>query len=687
MRSPRFAHAALVAIAATLAGPALGGPVGNGRTWADVDPAIVPAADFYGYANAAWLRATPPPADGASLDTTSMLRAQNAQRVRALIEAAADPASRPGSAVPSAIVRKVGDYYASLLDRAAIEARGLAPLATDLAAIAAITDRTALAAYLGRTMRLDDGANRQTESLWGVWIHQGFHDPRHYQAHVVQGGLGLPEAEDYLDATPERVARRALYRAHVASLLRSAGLDQAEVRAARVLELETAIAATHASRADTDDVAKTDNSWRAADFTARAPGLDWPAFFAAAGLPPSAGFVVWQPRAVTGGARLVADQPLEAWKDYLAAHLVAHYAGVLPKSVGDEQREFAARLAGKTAAPPAPAQDAVAATEAALGDAVGRLYVASHFRPETKTAATAMVENIRAAYRTRLAGLTWMSPQTKARALVKLSALRIGLGYPETWVDYGDLAVIRGDAFGNVQRTEAFAYRREIAKLSRAVDPDEWAGSLHPQMVGAILNISPNSMQFAAGLLQPPFFDGAGDAASNYGSAGAGLAHEISHSFDELGADYDAQGNLERWWTAQDLERFRAAAAPLAAQLDGCCPAPDVCQHGARVLAESAADLAGLAAAHDAYLRSLHGRPDVVRDGLTGEQRFFVAFAQRWRRAQSDAALRRQVETDSHAAPQCRAGLVRNAAAWADAFGVKPGDQLYLSPEARSHLW
>ena len=679
MREPR----ALIAmtIAALLAG----------RAFADdsrVDPAIAPGADFYGYANAEWLRATPRPADGASLDTSALLRAQNARRVRALIEETADPAFRPARGADADTARKVGDYYLSRQDRSAIEARGFAPLAADLAAIAAIADRTALAAYLGRTVRLDDGANQHTESLWGVWIHQGFHDPDRYRVHLVQGGLGLPEPADYLDAAPDRVERRALYQAHVADLLRAAGLDQPEVRAARVLALETAIAATHASRADTDDVAKTDNDWRGVDFIAKAPGLDWPTFFAAAGLTPKAGFVVWQPRAVTGGARLVAAQPLEAWKDYLAFHLVTHYAEVLPQAVGDAQRTFTARLAGAApGAPPPPAQDPVAATEAALGDAIGRLYVEREVSPQTKAAATAMVENLRIAFRARLAGVTWMSPQTKARALAKLATLRIGLGYPETWVDYGGLSVVRGDAFGNLQRAEAFAFRREAAKLSRPVDPDEWAGQLHPQMVGAILNISPNSMQFAAGLLQAPYFDAAGDAAANYGSAGAGLAHEISHSFDELGADYDAQGRLERWWTPQDLAQFRAASAPLAAQLDSCCPAPDLCQHGAQVLAESAADLAGLAVAHDAYLLSLHGRPDSVRDGLTGEQRFFVAFAQRWRRLQSDEALRRQVATDSHAAPQCRADLVRNMAAWADAFGVKPGDKLYLSPEARPHIW
>ncbi|MEO8373700.1 MAG: M13 family metallopeptidase [Sphingomonas bacterium] len=651
-----------------------------------VDPSTRPGDDFYGYANNAWLKATQLPEGVSRLDTTTQLRAENARRVKVLIEDAVGTAAAPGPVRPD--VRKVGDYYASRLDQAGIEARGFAPLAGDLAAIAAIVDRRTLAAWLGRATRLDDGTNQQTESLWGVWVHQGFHDPYHYAAHLVQGGLGLTEQADYLDAAPERAAHRALYRTHIATVLRLAGLDQPDIRAGRVLALEIAIAGTHASRTDTDDVYKTDNDWRRADFDARAPGLDWTAWFSAAGLNPAAGFVVWQPAAVIGGSRLVAAQPLDAWKDYLAFHLVEHHADVLPQAIGEEDRRFGALLSGGPLSPaPAPAQLAVTATETALGDAVGRLYVERYFPPRAKAAANAMVVNIRTAFRARLAHSGWMAPETKAKALAKLAALRIGLGYPETWIDYAPLAVVRGDAFGNLERVEAFAYRREVVKLGRPVDPDEWAAQLHPQMVGAVLNISPNSMDFAAGLLQLPYFDPAGDAAANYGSAGAGLAHEITHSFDELGNQYDAQGRLVRWWAAGDLARFQAASAPLAAQLSACCPAPDTCVHGKQVLAESAADLAGLAGAHDAYLLSLRGRPDSVKSGLTGEQRFFIAFAQRWRGPQTDAALRRQIETDTHAPAACRSNLVRNSAAWVRAFNVKPGDELYLRPEARIGIW
>lgn len=652
----RFRNTLLVA-ALMLSGAAPAAPA--------VDRSVRPGDDFYTYANGDWLRMTRLPDGVAKIDTSAMLRAENARRVRGLIDEAVAASAR-GPVRPD--IRKIADYYLTRRDAAAIEAKGLAPLSGDLAAIAAIADRRALASWLGRTVRLDDGGNQQTESLWGLWVHQGFHDPSHYAAHLVQGGLGLA-ASDYLDSDTA-TARRAAYRARIAAVLTLAGFDQPDTRAARVLDLETAIARTHASRADTDDVFKTDNAWRRADFAARAPGIDWNAYFAAAGLDAAPSFVVWQPGAVIGGARLVASQPLDAWKDYLAFHLIDHYVAVLPRAVrgGD-------------------APDAIDATGAVFGDAIGRRYVERYFPLRAKTAVTAMVDNIRTAFRAQLAEARWMSPATRTKALAKLAALRIGLGYPARWVDYTALGVVRGDAFGNLRRAEAFAYARELARLRRPVDPDEWPGGLHPQLVAATLDLSPNTMEFAAGLFQPPYFDADGDPAANYGSAGAGLAHEISHSFDAVGNIYDAQGRLGLWVTRDDLARSNAAAAPLAGQLDACIAAPGLAARGDRVLVESVADLRGLAAAYDAYHLSLRGKPDRVVGGLSGDQRFFVAFAERWRRLQTDDALRAQVEHDNHAPPRCRSNLVRNMDAWARAFGVKPGDALYTAPAARVRVW
>ena len=633
-----------------------------------VDASSRPGDDFYGYANNAWLAATRLPEGASRTDTSAQLRTENARRVRGLID---DALAATGVGKPvRPEVRKLADYYRARLDTATIEARGLTVLASDLATIAAIGDRHALAVWLGRTVSLDDGGNQRTESLFGVWIHQGFHDPYRYAAHVVQGGLGLADRDTYLDPGMVADSARTAYRARIADVLKHAGFDRAEERAGRVLDLEIAIARTHASRADTDDVFKTDNEWRRVDFAVRAPGIDWDAYFTAAGLNTAPSFVVWQPGAVIGGATLVASQPLDAWKDYLAFHLIDHYADVLPRA-GDG----------------GDAGDALVATEAVFGDAIGRLYVERYFPPRARVVAEAMVANIRAAFRTRIAGSTWMSPATKSKALAKLAALKIGLGHPLGWTDYSPLAVTRGDAFGNLRRAEGFAYRRELAKLARPVDPGEWPSQLHPQQVAAILDVSPNAMKFAAGLLQPPYFDPDGDAASNYGSAGAGIAHEISHSFDELGNLYDAQGRLGLWWSKGDQVRFRATSAPLAGQLNGCAAAPGVYARGAQVLAESVADLGGLTVAYDAYHLSLRGRIDTIRNGLTGDQRFFIAFAQRWRRLQTDAALRAQIATDNHAPPTCRSGLVRNLDVWIRAFDVRPGDKMYVAPKARSRIW
>ncbi|WP_293898646.1 M13 family metallopeptidase [Phenylobacterium sp.] len=648
------------------------------------DAAVRPGDDFYRYANDVWLKTMPLPQGRSRYDTGAMLKDQAARRVRDLVE---DAAKAPASAR----AKRVGDVYASWMDVAGIEAKGLQPLSGELAAIAAIRDRRALSAYLGRALRLDDGTNSQTDGLFGVWIHQSFHDADRYAAHVVQGGLGLPDRDDYLDASAGKAARRDLYRAHVAAILKLAGFDLADVRAGRVLDLEVAIARTHAPADDLADVFTTDNPWRRADFATRAPGLDWAAWFKAARLDRQDVFVVWQPSAVVGAAALVSAQPIAAWQDYLAFHLIAHASAALPKAFGEEDAAFLGRLSGRPPATPAAAQEAraqqaIAATTAALSEDIGQLYVARYFPPQAKAAATAMVENIRTAFRARIARLGWMSPATRDTALAKLAAVRVGVGYPDTWIDYSGLTVRRDDAYGNLRRAEAFAYRRELAKLGRPVDPRDWLLA-PPQEVGANINFSPNALQFSAGLLQPPFFDAGGDAAANYGSAGAGMAHEIGHSFDELGSIYDARGSLVRWWTPDDLARYRAALAPLAAQFDAYCPKPELCVKGQQVLGESSADLAGLLVAHDAYVLSLGGKPDIVKDGLTGDQRFFLAFARRWRRQQTDAALRQQIATDTHAPGEYRADLVRNLEAWVRAYAVAPGDRLYLAPGARAQIW
>jgi predicted metalloendopeptidase len=559
-------------------------------------------------------------------------------------------------------------------------------LADEMAGISAISNKQSLSSYLGTTLNTEvDGLTANADHIFGVWVNQSFTDSNHYVFHLLQGGLGMPDRDDYLDPSPKMAALRSQYQAHIAAILKLAGIADSEAQAARILSLEIRIAQTHAPDTDAADVFKQNNPWKRADFGVKAPGMDWGAYFAAAGVARQSEFIVWQPSAVTGTSALVGSEGIDLWKDYLRFHLIEHYASVLPKVVAAEDFAFYSTILSGTQQMPDRSKVALAATNAALGQAVGQLYTQRYFPPEAKAKAQAMVADLITAYRTRISNLTWMSPQTKEKALAKLAALRIGVGYPDTWIDYSTLDVVRGDAFGNIRRAEAFNRSYNLAKLQRPADPDEWR--IDPQIVGAVIIFTPNTENFSAGLLQPPFFDYQGDAASNYGSAGAGIAHEISHSFDELGNIYDAQGRLGMWWTPEDVAKYHAAAAKLVAQFDGYCPFSDLCVNGKQVLSENIADLAGLLTAHDAYVLSLKGKPDVVIVGLSGEQRFFLAFAHRWRKIQSEAALLRQIATDTHSPGEYRSDTVRNVQAWYKAYEVAPTDKLFLKPEDRAGIW
>ncbi len=679
-----FRTTALVALfACTLARSAdpADQPTGTQDGIQDIDRSIKPGDDFYHYANGGWLKTVAIPAGQTSFDTRAILAERTRQRVRDLIQKAASVPPVKGG-----LAQKVGDYYASFMDENAIESKGLAPLADEMSAISAIQDKASLSAYLGATLNTEvDGLTANADHVFGVWVNQSFTDSKHYVFHLLQGGLGMPDRDAYLDPSPKMAALRAQYQGHIAAILKLAGIADSEAKAARILSLEIRIAEAHAPDSDAADVFKQNNPWKRAEFNAKAPGMDWDAYFAAAGVADQSEFIVWQPSAATGTSALVSREGIDPWKDYLRFHLIEHYASVLPKAVAAEDFAFYGTILAGAQQMHDRSNAAIAATNAALGQAVGQLYTQSYFPPEAKAKAQAMVAGLIAAYRARIPNLTWMSAQTKEKALAKLDALKIGLGYPDTWIDYSPLDIVRGDAFGNMRRAEAFNRSYNLAKLRRPADPDEWR--IDPQIVGAVIIFTPNTETFSAGLLQPPFFDYQGDAASNYGSAGAGIAHEISHSFDELGNIYDDQGRLGMWWTAEDMAKYHAAAAKLATQLDGYCPFSDLCVNGKQVLGESIADLAGLLTAHDAYVLSLKGKPDAVIGGLTGEQRFFLAFSQRWRRVQSDAALRQQIKTDTHPPGEYRSDTVRNVEAWYKAYGIAPGDKLYVKPEDWVAIW
>ncbi len=657
---------------------------GAGVDFAGMDRTVKPGDDFFSYANGAWLAKTEIPGDRSNYGVGAMLVEKTATQVRGLIEATAhagaggDPDSQ-----------KIGDYYTSYMDEAGIEARGIAPLKPEFDRIAAIADLRELSTYLGSTLRADvdalNSTNFYTDHLFGVWITQAFENPDRNVPYLMQGGLGMPNREYYLSSSPRMVDIRTKYQAHVAAMLKLAQIPDADAKAAAILALETKIAKAHWSRTDSEDVHKANNPWTSDQFATKAPGLDWTAYFSAAGLGDQKDFIVWQPSAVQGLSALVASESLTDWKNYLIFHLIEHHAQLLPKAFVDENFAFTGTVLTGTPKNRDRWKRAVDATNVALGEAVGRLYVARYFPPEAKARIESLVHDLLTAYHARISNLAWMSPATKAKALAKLATLKIGVGYPDKWRDYSGLRIVSRDALGNFDRAELFEYHRNLAKLKGPVDRGEWV--MTPQTVNAVNLPLANALNFPAAILQAPFFDPKPDAADNFGAIGATIGHEISHSFDDEGSQFDAEGRLANWWTPADFAHFRAASARLAAEFDAYHPFPDLAVNGQQTLSENIADVAGLSASHDAYIASLGGAPASVIQGVTGDQRFFLAFAQSWRTKIREAALRQRILTDGHAPPEYRADTVRNLDAWYPAFAVKPGEKLYLSPTDRVQVW
>jgi putative endopeptidase len=659
-------------------------PVVHGLDLAGIDHSVQPGADFFKYANGAWLKTAQIPPDRSSYGVGAMLIEVTNKRTATLIqEAGAHAASQSGES------RQVGDYYASFMDEAGIESRGLQPLAPELQRIAAMSDRAALSRVLGSSIRADvdilNSTNLHTDNLFGVWIAADLNDPARYIPFLVQGGLDMPDRDYYLTASAPMAAIRDQYKAHIERVLGLAHIADAHAKAARIFELEHQIAAVHGSREDAENVLKGNNHWARRDFAIRAPGLDWDAFFRAAKLDGQNDFTVWQPGAVTGISALVASQPLESWKAYLTFHAIEHAAGYLPRAFVEEKFAFHGHVLTGTPALRERWKRGVDATSAALGEAVGKLYVERYFSAAEKARAEAMVKNLVTAFGQRIDHLDWMAPQTKVKAKEKLATLKVAVGYPDKWRDYSGLKVVRGDAFGNFARSEEFEYQRNLAKLGKPMDRSEWA--MTPQLVNAVNLPVMNALNFPAAILQPPYFDPDRPAVMDYGAIGATIGHEISHSFDDEGALFDASGRLHNWWTKEDLAHFQASAARLAAQYSAYHPFPDLAVNGKQTLSENIADVAGLTVTYEAYRISLNGKSAPVFQGLTPDQQFFLSFAQSWREKIREPALRQRIIADGHAPDEYRADTVRNLDAWYPAFDVKPGQALYLAPQDRVHMW
>ncbi|HYL02922.1 MAG TPA: M13 family metallopeptidase [Steroidobacteraceae bacterium] len=674
---------ALAAAAVIGASAAASPPTAHGIDRAGIDRAVRPGDDFFRYANGTWLEKTRIPPDRSVYGTFAILAELNTKRTVALIRDAA------ASAPAGSDARRIGDYYASFMDEARIEKLGLTPLEPELARIDAISDRRQLAQALGATLRSDvdvlNNTNLHTENLFGLWVAQDLDDPTHYSPFLLQGGLVMPDRDYYLNPSDHMAAIREQYRAHIAAVLGLAHSSDGPDEAARIVALEKRIAEAHWTRAASEQVLKGDNHWSRADFERRAPGLDWQAFFAAAGLGEQRGFVVWQPSAVTGLAALVASEPLETWKDYLRFHALERASPCLPKAFATEHFAFHQHVLAGTLQQRERWKRAVDATNAALGDAVGKLYVQRYFSPADKARAETMVRNLISAFAARIDRLAWMAPETRTRAKAKLATLRVGVGYPDRWRDYSALEVVRGDAFGNAERASLFDYHHDLAKLAQAVDRSEWV--MEPQTVNAVNLPALNALNFPAAILQPPYFDAQRDPLYDYGAIGAVIGHEVSHSFDDQGALFDADGRLKNWWTRDDFAHFEAAGKRLAEQFDRYHPFADVAVNGAQTLSENIADVAGLSDAYDAWHLSLAGKAPPSVAGFSADQLFFLSFAQVWRQKIREPALRQRLVTDGHAPAEYRADTVRNLDAWYAAFDVKPGEKLYLAPADRVRVW
>ena len=686
--SARRTLAAALALALTLSGGA-GAPLAAQRVIpgldaAGMDTTVRPGDNFYRYANGNWDRRTQIPPDKSSYGGFAIAGDRAEKQLTAVVHSAAAAHAPAGSEL-----RKIGDYYSAFLNTSAIAARGTAPIRPLLDSIAALRDRVALAGFLGAHMDADvdpvNLGNLHTDNVFGLWVAQDFNHPARNVAALLQGGIELPDRSYYLDQSSSMTKLRAAYRVHIARMLTLAGVSGAQANVDSIIALETRIAQTHWKVEDSEDPVKGNNHWARTDFARNAPGLDWDAFFSAAGLAGQDSLVAWQPSAITGISALVANAPLSSWKVLLEYHAIEDHAAVLAPAFDRESFAFFGKTLTGAQAQASRNQRAVDATSDALGFAVGHQYVQRYFPASAKARAEAMVANLIRAYQHRIDALSWMAPATKAEAKAKLQTLRVSVGYPDTWQSYATLRVAPNDAYGNADRVVRFTYDRSIAKLREPVDRAEWV--MTPQMVNAVNLPAMNALNFPAAILQPPFFDAKRSDAMNYGGIGAVIGHEISHSFDNNGANFDAHGRLRNWWTPADLAHFKASTHALALQYDAYHPLPDLAINGQQTLSENIADLAGVTDAYDAYHASLGDKPAPVVGGLTGDQQFFLSFGQIWRTKFREPALRRQLLTNGHSPGPYRALTVRNLDAWYAPFDVTAGEKLYLAPADRVRIW
>lgn len=642
----------------------------------ELSPDVRPQDDLFAHVNGRWVAATEIPPDRAQHGAFHVLHDQSELDVRAILEEAAASDAAPGTDE-----RKVGDLWAAFMDLDEVERRDAEPLADDLASIRAVTSTDELVALMGRLQR------HGSPGVIDFFVDNDGDDATRYIVNVVQSGLGLPDEAYYREDAHEAV--RAAYVEHLATVLRSVEVDDPEGAAQRVMALETQLAEAHWSAVESRDAIATHNKRSRADLEAMTPGFDWVGYLDGLAAPDAAfaEVVVRQPSAVEAAARLLGEVPLDDWKAWLFFHHVRAAAPYLSDRFVQNSFAFYGTTLSGIPQLRERWKRGVQVVEAAMGEAVGQLYVARHFPPEHKERMDRLVHWLVEAYRVRISALEWMTEETRQRALEKLDRFTPKVGYPARWRDYSTLEVDRSDLLGSVRRAAAFESDRNLAKIGQPIDRDEW--HMTPQTVNAYYNPGMNEIVFPAAILRWPFFDPEADDAMNFGGIGAVIGHEIGHGFDDQGSRYDGDGNLADWWTDADREAFDELTQKLIAQYDGFAldGLPDHRVNGGLTVGENIGDLGGIGIALAAYELSLEGAEAPVIDGLTGRQRVFLGWGQVWRTATRDEERIRRLAIDPHAPPELRANVVRNLSEFHEEFGVEEGDGMYLPESARVRIW
>jgi putative endopeptidase len=641
-----------------------------------VDAATRPQDDVYEYLNGKWLREYQLPADKGAVGSFTTLQDKTEEQLRTIVDGL-DQA--PSNEDPDA--KKLADLYASYMNEDHLEGLGVKPVLREFAAIDAIKNMDAVPAVMAHLAEIGAGAP------FGLQINVDARDSSRYAVNLLQGGLGLPDRDYYLKDDAKLKEARLAYRAHIEKMLGMAGQAKAAQSAAKILALETALAKIQWTRVQDRDPIKTYNKTAITELPALMPGYDWQRYLHSSGIEGKVDYViVAQPTYFTSLGKLLSITPLRVWKAYFKWRVLSAAAPYMSKAFVDERFAFTGGVLRGVPENQARWKRGITLLDVSLGEALGKLYVAKYFPPQNKARMQALVQNLLEAYRRDIDTLDWMSADTKVGAQAKLAKMLPKIGYPDHWRDYSALKVSRDDLRGNVVRANQFEYRRNLAKLGKPVDHSEWG--MHPQTINASYNATRNEITFPAAILQPPFFDADADDAVNYGGIGGAIGHEMSHGFDDRGSQFDADGNLHDWFTKADHDKFAEKAKALVAQYNAYEPVPDYHVNGALTLGENIGDNSGLAIAYKAYRISLADHEAPVIDGLSGDQRLYLGWVQVWRGKVRDAEAIQRIKTDPHSPPAVRGTApLRNQAGFYAAFGLKPGDKMYLPPNERVSIW